>query len=319
MAESLDGGPVTYRSARHFDVLNENILFDIRGCRRTSDFRKLYEQRRGSYGEAAVLLNTSSHDEDNYRNPFEALLRFAVNSTMDGIPLIYAGQEAGLRGTIVPPNGNSDPNAGPPFGYDRYFSPFDPNKKIPQFMTFNSLMPLWRELQNNDSEATRVSLLYTSIGKARSASAALRSPNRYFLNLQNGTPHEQIFSVAKYERQNASPARSDVVFGFVNLDLGLEAGTADGNWFQIDVDADNNGVNDFGIEPNRRYNVKNIAAYTGNDPGRREAFLWGGGLLGSELLKKGLFVHLNRLPADRSGWANAPYEPQFLKLFDVTP
>ncbi len=318
MAESLDGGPVTYRSARHFDVLNENIIFDIRGARRTSDFRRLYEQRRGSYGEAAVLLNTSSHDEDNYRNPFEALLRFAVNSTMDGIPLICAGQEAGLRGTIVPPSGGSNPDVGPPFGYDRFFAPFDPNKRIPQFMTFNSLMPLWRELQNADSDGARLEQLYSAIGKARNDSRALRSPNRFFLNLQDGTPHEQIFSVAKFERQNAGPKDSDVVFAFVNLELGLDAGTADGNWFRVDVDADGNGVNDFGIRPDRLYNARNIAAYTGTDPHRREALLWGEGRPGRELLSKGIFVHLNRLPSDRARWANAPYEAQFLRLVDVT-
>ncbi len=27
MAESLDGGAVTYRSNRHFDVLNENLIY----------------------------------------------------------------------------------------------------------------------------------------------------------------------------------------------------------------------------------------------------------------------------------------------------
>ena len=27
MTESLDGGAVTYRSNRHFDILNENIVF----------------------------------------------------------------------------------------------------------------------------------------------------------------------------------------------------------------------------------------------------------------------------------------------------
>jgi glycosidase len=319
MAESLDGGPITYRSARHFDILNENIIFDIRSRRTATDFRNLYEQRRNIYGESAILLNTATHDEDNYRNPFEALMRFAVNSTMDGVPLILAGQEAGLRGTIVPPNGNSDPQAGPPFGYDRYFSPFDPNKKIPQFMTFNSLMPLWVSLRNPDGDGTHLEQLYSAIGRARNGSKALRGPNRFFLNLQNNTLHEQIFSVAKFERQNASPAESDVVFGFVNLVLNSDPVTPEGNWFAVDIDADHDGANDFGIKPDRLYNVKNMAAYTGLNPTRNEVFLWPGGRTGSDLLRKGIFIHLNRVPSDRQGWANAPYEAQYLKLFDVTP
>ena len=34
LAESLDGGHVTYRSSRHFDVVNDNVLFDLYGDRR---------------------------------------------------------------------------------------------------------------------------------------------------------------------------------------------------------------------------------------------------------------------------------------------
>ena len=30
MSESLDGDEVTYRSNRHFDILNENIVFSLR-------------------------------------------------------------------------------------------------------------------------------------------------------------------------------------------------------------------------------------------------------------------------------------------------
>ena len=34
MTESLDGGAVTYRSARHFDILNENIIFPFQAATR---------------------------------------------------------------------------------------------------------------------------------------------------------------------------------------------------------------------------------------------------------------------------------------------
>jgi len=65
-----------------------------------------------------VLLNSSSHDEDHSNDPWEALIRYAVNSTIDGVPLIFPGQELGLSGTVTPPNDtNSSLTA---FGYDRY-------------------------------------------------------------------------------------------------------------------------------------------------------------------------------------------------------
>lgn len=316
MAESLDGGPVTYRSARHFDILNESVIYDLHHAVDTNALRQIYDQRRNSYGFALVLLNTSSHDEDNYQDPWEALLRFAANSTMDGVTMVFPGQELGLRGTIIPPH-DSNPDAAQPFGYDRYDRPFF-GKPIPGFKTYNSLMPLWR-LNPDRGDVEHLTNLYSAIGKARQSSRALRSPNRVFLNLQDNTPHGQIFSVAKFERRNAAPDTGDVVFAFVNLAVGANVATPPGNWFNVNVDLDGNHVNDFGIRPDRIYNVKNVAAYTGVDPHRRDVFLWGAGRRGSDILQKGIFVQLNRVPADQAGWGTAPYEPQYLKLFDVTP
>ena len=316
MAESLDGGPVTYRSARHFDILNESVIYDLHHAMDTNALRQIYEQRRNSYGAALVLLNTSSHDEDNYEDPWEALFRFAVNSTLDGVTMIFPGQELGLRGTIIPPH-DSNPGAGQPFGYDRYDRPFF-GKPIPGFKTYNSLMPLWR-LDPGSGDVEHLTNLYSAIGAARQSSRALPSANRVFLNLQDNTPHGQIFSVAKFERRNSGPDTSDVVFAFVNLVVSGNVATPPGNWFNVNVDVDGDHVNDFGIRPDRIYNVKNIAAYTGVDPHRRDVFLWGAGRRGSDILQKGIFIQLNRLPPDQAGWGTAPYEPQYLKLFDVTP
>ena len=316
MAESLDGGAVTYRSARHFDILNESIIYDLHHAMDTAALRGIYEQRRNSYGSALVLMNTSSHDEDNYENPFEALLRFAVNSTLDGVTMVFPGQELGLRGTIVPPH-DSNPGVGRPFGYARYDSPFF-GKPIPGFKTYNSVMPLWR-LDPAAGDAEHLTNLYSGIGLARRSSGALRSANRVFLNLQDNTPHGQIFSVAKFQRRNTGPDGGDVVFAFVNLVVGANVATPPGNWFNVNVDVDGDHVNDFGIRPDRMYNVKNIAAYTGADPHRRDAFLWGAGRSGAEILQKGIFVQLNGVPTDQAGWGSAPYEPQYLQLVDVTP
>src|SRR5581483_5494297 len=52
MTESLDGGAVTYRSNRHFDLLNENIVFPLKNSSSTSDFRGIFDARRSAYGQS---------------------------------------------------------------------------------------------------------------------------------------------------------------------------------------------------------------------------------------------------------------------------
>ena len=320
MAESLDGGAVTFRSARHFDILNENIVFPLHAAQATNDFRNIYEARRNAYGQALVLLNSSSHDEDHYKDPFHALIRYAANSTIDGVPLIFPGQELGLSGTVVPP---ADTNSGDTGynGYDRYEVNFD--KPIPHFKKYNSLMPLWLKTQAGHPSynygLAQLAPVYSGVAQARKFSAALRSSNRYFLNLNDNTQHGQIFSVAKFESKNGSPNFSDVVLAFVNLDRNANPQTVGANKFNVNIDTDANGVNDFGIKPARQYNVKNIAAYLGTDATRRDVFLIPGGILGSDLLGQGLHVAMNKVPVTDAAWASAPYEAQYLKLYDVTP
>ena len=194
MSESLDGGAVTYRSNRHFDLLNENIIFSLKSAANESDYRTLFEARRTSYGQGLVLLNTTSHDEENYSDPFQALVRYSVAATIDGAP-----------------------NTG------------------------------------------------------------------------------------------------DVVFAFANLNRDANQS----NTFNVNITQ--NGANLFGIKSNRTYNVKNIAAYLGADANRRNVWLWGAGTTGTNLLANGIFVGLNKVPSLNSDWTNAPFEAQYLKLYDVTP
>ncbi len=319
MAESLDGGAVTRRSGRHFDILNENIVFPLHAAQNTGDYRAIYDLRRNEYGQALVLLNSSSHDEDHYQDPFHALIRYAANSTIDGVPLIFPGQELGISGAVVPPG---DTQSGiTPSGYDRYETNF--GKPIPHFKKYNSLMPLWLKTQvghpSYNYGLAQLSAVYSAVGQARKFSAALRSSNRYYLNLNDTTQQGQIFSVAKFETRNAAPNLSDTVLCFVNLDRNASPQTIGANKFKVNIDDDTNGLNDFGIKPARRYNVKNIAAYLGTDPTRRDFFLIPGGILGSDLLGQGLFVGMNRVPTTDGAWASAPYEAQYLKLYDVTP
>lgn len=318
MAESLDGGEVTYRSARHFDILNENIVFPFHAATTTTAYRGIFDDRRNAYGQALVLLNSSSHDEDHYKDPFEALIRYAVSNTIDGVPLIFPGQELGLSGNVVPP-GDTDTTL-TPFGYDRYEVNF--GKPIPHFKKYNSLMPLWNKTNPSDGSynygLAQLAPVFQGIGAARRFSPALRSSNRYYLNLKDGTPHGQIFSIAKFETRNGSPVSSDVVLAFVNIARNAAPLTSGTNKFNVNIDADGNGQNDFGLKRGRRYNVRNIAAYLGVSGDRRDTLLIPGGISGDDLLDNGLFVALNKVPTDDPSWATAPYEPQYLKVYDVT-
>ncbi len=295
MSESLDGGNVTYRSNRHFDILNENIVFPLKSAANASDYRNIFEDRRNSYGQGLVLLNTTSHDEENYDDPFQALIRYAACGAIDGAPMIFYGQELGIARTD---------------SFDLYEVNF--GKLIPQFKKFNSLQPIFR---NRGYGVDFLWPVYAAINQARGFSAALRASNRYFLNQTgSGNPQPGIFSVAKYEQPNGSPNFSDVVFAFANLDRNNQQ---QGNF---DVNISQNGGNLFGIKAGRTYNVRNLAAYTAYDSNRRNYWLWGAsGIAGSNILANGVFVSLNPVPGNDSGWTNAPFEAQYLKLYDVTP
>ncbi len=296
MTESLDGGVVTYRSNRHFDVLNENLIFNLQSAATASDYRSAFDARRTDYGQSVILLNNLSHDEEAYSDPFEALIRYMACSAIDGAPMIFYGEELGISTY---------------FGFDAYQLNF--GKTIPNFMVFNDLQPLYNPANRNFG-LDQLWPVYAGVNQARQFSAALKSPNRYYLNqIGSETPQANIFSVAKYQTANASPNMSDVVFAFSPLDRNNpQAGF-------FDVNIAQNGANLFGLQPGRIYNVKNIAAYLGADPNRRNDWLWNGGITGSNLLANGLYVSLNPVPTSNAGWTNAPFEAQYLKLYDVTP
>ncbi len=292
MTESLDGGAVTYRSNRHFDILNENIVFPFKAATQTSDYRGIFDERRNAYGQGLVLLNSTSHDEENYDDPFEALVRYGVSNTVDGAPLIFYGQENGVSRT---------------FGFSQYEVNF--GKYIPNFKVFNDLGPI---MGNQTFGLQQLYPVYGAITQARQFSPALRSSNRYYLNQIGGSIQQKIFSIAKYETLNGSPASRDVVFGFVNLDRNNDQQGS----FDLNQDVDGNGQNDYGIKAGRTYDFKNLAAYLGSDPGRRNLFL--NRRSGTQLLANGLFVGLNKVPSMDAGWGTNPYEAQYLKLYDVT-
>lgn len=310
MAESLDGGAVTYRSNRHFDLLNENIVFPLLSAGNTPDYRALFEGRRAAYGQGLVLLNNTSHDEENYDNIWHALMRYNVASTVDGAPMVFMGQELGVTRTS---------------GFTHYELNF--GKNIAHFKKFNSMQPGWLKrvpvAQGGAGSPYGEEYLwdaFAAAGQARRFSPALRSSNRWYLNRKSdGLPRNEIWAVAKYEAPNNAPNLGDVVFAFVNL----RTGSIPPETFDVNISA--NGSNLFGIKPDRVYNVKNIGAYTKLDSNRRNVWLWpdeapgdANGRPGGSILSNGVYVALNSLPADAAGWAAAPYEVQFLKLYDVT-
>ncbi len=293
MTESLDGGAVTYRSNRHFDILNENIVFPFKAATTAQDYRNIFDQRRNSYGQGLVLMNSTSHDEENYDDPFQALIRYTVSGAVDGVPMIFYGQENGITRA---------------FGFDSYEVNF--GKNIPHFKKFNSLQPVLAS-ENRNFGLDQLFPVYAGVGAARQFSPALRSSNRYYLNQTGGGGIQpSIFSVAKYQTNSGSPATNDVVFAFANLDRNNDQS---GN-YDLNIGGANGNL--FGIRRGRTYDVRNVAAYVGLNPDRRNVFL--NRKTGDQLLDNGLFVGLKKVPTTDAAWSSAPFEAQYLKLYDVT-
>ena len=263
--------------------------FPLKSASNKQSYRDIYESRRAAYGQALVLANTTSHDEEVMADPWQSVVRYLACNTLDGVPLVFPGQELGISTT---------------FGYSHYESNF--GKQIPHFKRWNSMQPIWNDTDFGNDQLYQV---LAAANRARTDSAALRSSNRWFLDGDGNNP--QIHAVAKYETANASPAFSDVVLAFSNLDRG-------------NIRSDNFKIPAglaplLGIKDDRIYNTRNPAAYTAQDPARDDVWLWGGGITGTNLKSAGFFVSLNPVPASAAAWTTAPFEGQYLKLYDVTP
>lgn len=294
MAETLDGGKPGYRSNRHFDVLNENLVFKFtqEHITQASQLRQALEDRRSAYRGGTILLNLTSHDEvmpDG--DPWITASRYGALSAVDGIPMIFYGQEWGIQPYY---DGIPQKNAG--------FLHFELNfgKYIPHFKRWNKLT-VW---ENPPDYSDGLPAWYARVNHARRQSPALRSMNRYFLNRMAGGVNEQIFAVAKYETAYASPATSDVVLAFALM-----------------LDSSHNQAQDafdlrpcwglLGLDTGKYYNVRNLAA---SDP---SAYLWPSNYSGQQLWDNGVWVHL---PSDKSGSqiTNDGALVQYLKLEEFT-
>jgi glycosidase len=294
LAESLSWPPPgapTYRSGRDFDILCDSVYSAFQTAASATNYQTIFNSERSSYGECLMLWNSTSHDVGGYyMDPYQALIRFMVGGTIDGMPHIFYGQELGTTES---------------FGFSVYAG------DVPSLYAYNSLQPAIANASGN-LRVDQLYPLFSAVGQARQSSPALQSASRIFLSPTASQPN--IYAVAKFTATNGSPNFNDVVFAFVNLDV------TNGHMASFNVSVTANGTNLFGIDPGRMYNAKNIAAYLGVDPNRRSYWLWGaGGVAGSNLLANGVSVSLNSVPASSVGWTNAPYEAQYLKLYDVTP
>ena len=334
MAESLDGGPVGFRSNRQFDILNENMVF-----RFTQDhvsdpwqFQNELENRRNSYGDGLILLNETCHDEViPWGDPQVTASRYAMVSAIDGVPMIFYGQEQGIS-TFVQGE-HSHTNGSQWVGFQHFEQNF--GKWIPHFKRWNQ-MRVWTNqpyvasaTNTHDTayDSRAMAAFYGRINQARQKSPALQSRNRWFLNSdKNGNYIKKIMFCAKWEEAGKSPKAQDAVFAavlFVNDSMGvnneLNQHWGEGAWYDISPFAAKMGIEN---RADKFYNVVNLASTDTN-------FVWTNHISGKELYTEGINVTLlgtweydkvnnrtNELAA--SVWTDNGYVAQFLKVYDVT-
>ncbi|HPA78138.1 MAG TPA: hypothetical protein PK722_05780 [Kiritimatiellia bacterium] len=297
MAETLDGGKPGYRSNRHFDVLNENLVFQFTQAQINDSWsvRSALEDRRNAYNGGAVLLNLTSHDEvlpDN--DCWLVASRYGAVSTVDGIPMIFYGQEQGIQ------NYNADPSY---WYYDGFRTDHEENfgKFIPHFKQWNQLM-VW---SNPPPNAEGLAQWYGRVNWARLNSPALQSQNRYFLSKVGGGEEGRILAVAKYEEPYASPNDKDVVLAFALMFRHGEAHTGASATYDL------TGAWDLlGLDTGTLYQVRNLASSDAS------AEVWGSPISGASLYNDGIFVQLNGGTAGGS-ITNDGELVQYLKLVEV--
>jgi glycosidase len=203
MAESLDGyrtvdgSPrhgVGYRSARHFDILNENILYLWRNDffnyrtfpdqtennpnRTTAVIFNAIDSRKQAFELSPLLMTLVSHDEVfPTDDQWSLLYAYAVNAAMDGVPMIFYGQEMGAQNDYDTYSGRTDFSEGisPLNNFDRYELNF--GKSIPHFKRYNHMSNIW----NSASWKETIRGVYGRFNQARLNSPALRSQQNYFL------------------------------------------------------------------------------------------------------------------------------------------
>ena len=331
MAESLDGARtvgnssrhgVGYRSARHFDVLNENIVFYWRdtffgypanggtGTPRTpstGETFKAFDDRRQSFDNVTLLNNLVSHDEVFPHNDVWRLAyAYAQTGTLDGIPMILYGQEAGAQNSKAA-YATNEVNFGA-IDAANNFAEYEQNfgKNIPNFKVYNHMSSIWTNRTTNE---WRLQEFYGRVNRARLAAPALMGMNMYFLSKtgQNAGFDNNMLAVGKVENLG-QPAggENSVVLAFVNNNH--VANPSVSATFDLNAKVPGTDLNYFGIERARNYNVRDLLADNSN------SFVWATNRTGADLIDNGLFVGL---PNTSTNTGN--FQAQYLQLVDVSP
>ena len=331
MAESLDGSRevagssrhgVGYRSARHFDVLNENIVFYWRdtffgypanggagtpGNPKTFDTWKAFDDRRQSFDNVVLLNNLVSHDEVFPHNDVWRLAyAYAQTGALDGIPMILYGQEAGAQNSKAG-YGASEQNFGAIIAANNV-AEYEANfgKNIPNFKVYNNMASIWN---NRTADEWKLQAFYGRVNKARLAAPALQSQNVYFLSKKQvgGGYDDGIFAVGKVQNlgQTGGGNGNSVVFAFVNNNHQATATTS--ATFDLNAKVPGTDLNYFGIDRARNYNVKDLLADNPN------SYVWPTSRSGADLIDNGLYVGLPNAAA-----VTGSYQAQYLQLVDVS-
>jgi hypothetical protein len=277
MAESLDGARevagskrhgVGYRSARHFDVLNENIVFYWRDTffgypanggagtvksPNTFDTWKAYDDRRNAFDSVTLLNNLTSHDEVFPHNDVWAIAYgYAQVGALDGIPMLMYGQEAGAQNSKTA-YAASEANFGT-INASNNFAKYEANfgKNIPNFKVYNHMAPIWN---NRTADEWKLQTFYGRINRARLAAPALQSQNVYFLSQKQvgGGYQPNMFAVGKVQNlgQLAGAAGQSVVLTFVNNNYRSNSTVA--ATFDLNAKVPGSDLNYFGIDRGRRH------------------------------------------------------------------
>ena len=293
MSETLDGGIPGYRSNRHFDILNENIVFQFKSMTQTSEFEDAYESRRNSYNGGSILLNLTGHDEEMpFLDAWRTASRYGCNAMIDGLPMMFYGQECG----IVPAESETG-------GYNQGFELFEENlgKFIPHFKQWNKAT-FW---DNPPAFSTGMDQWYGRVNWARLNSPALRSMNRYFLSRTAGGDNSKILAAAKYEQPGVGPVvGNDVVLAFALILDDAHTSASDtydlkGPW------------NALGLDVDKRYNIRNIAS---SDASK---YVWSSPRTGQNMYDNGIWVSLT---ADSGGSITDDGAlVQYLRVVEIGP
>jgi hypothetical protein len=331
MAESLDGARtvgnssrhgVGYRSARHFDVLNENIVFYWRDTffgypanggagtaksPNTFDTWKAFDDRRTSFDNVVLLNNLVSHDEVFPHNDVWRLAyAYAQTGVLDGIPMILYGQEAGAQNSKTG-YGASEANFGSINALNNV-SKYEQNfgKNIPNFKVYNHMTSIW---SNRTTDEWRLQDFYGRVNRARLAAPALMSQNMYFLSKKetNGGYEANMLAVGKVQNlgQTGGGTANSVVFAFVNNNHLANSNVA--ATFDLNAKVPGSDLNYFGIDRGRNYNVKDLLADNAT------AYVWATNRTGADLIDNGLYVGLPNTTA-----GTGSYQAQYLQLVDVS-